>query len=583
MKFSTLAKYMKSIEDTASRTDMTVLLSQVFSEAESDEIESLCYLLQGRVAPQYESIEFGIADKLLIRAIAQAYELDIKIVTRAFKEAGDLGIAAQELVKSRKHTPNFDKEYSVSQVFEILLKLATTSGEGSQDEKILIISELLRALDPLSVRFVVRIPLDKLRLGFSDMTILDAFSWMLTGDKSHRNELERAFNVSPDIGYIAKAIKQHGIGGISRVHARVGAPILAALCQRIPTADEMIEKMGEVAVEPKYDGVRVQIHFKRQGISGKGQEVKAFSRNLENTTLMYPELSEIGEELNASEVILDCEAVGFDRESGQLATFQETMTRKRKHDIEETSKRMPLKFFVFDMLYKDGVDLLSMPLRERKAVLQQTLLPKVLLTQSPYILTSDAQELREYHDLQLDKGLEGVVIKKWDSGYEPGRKNYSWVKFKEEEGKAGKLTDTIDAVIMGYSRGEGKRSGFGIGMFLVGVRTEEGFVTVTKIGTGVTDDMWKSLNNSLESIQVGEMPKEYKLVNKQFIPDVWVAPKVVVEIAGDDLTKSSTHGAGIAVRFPRLVRIRSDKSSEQATTVEELQTMFSGQKQSTLS
>jgi DNA ligase-1 len=458
---------MKSIEETASRTDMTVLLSKVFLDAESDEIESLCYLLQGRVAPQYESIEFGIADKLLIRAIAKAYGLDIEIVTRAFKESGDLGIAAQELVKSRTQTANFDKEYSVLQVFEILLKLANTSGEGSQDEKILIISDLLQALDPLSVRYVVRIPLDKLRLGFSDMTILDAFSWMLTGDKTHRAELERAFNVRPDIGYI-KRNKQHGIGGISRVHARVGAPILAALCQRIPTADEMIEKMGEVAVEPKYDGVRVQIHYSESKIKRQKSIVAAFSRNLENTTLMYPELSEIGEELNASEVILDCEAVGFDRESGMLATFQETMTRKRKHDIAETSKRMPLKFFVFDMLYKDGEDLLSLPLRERKTMLKRTLVPKELLTQSPYILTSDAQELREYHDAQLKKGLEGVVIKKWDSGYEPGRKNYSWVKFKEEEGKAGKLTDTIDAVIMGYSRGEGKRSGFGIGMFFGG-------------------------------------------------------------------------------------------------------------------
>lgn len=580
MKFSELALYMKSIEETASRTDMTVILAQVFSQADAEEIGNLCYLLQGRVAPQYESIEFGIADKLLIRAIAQAYEIDVDEVTRAFKQAGDLGIAAEQLANLESRIKNHEK--TVSDVFTALHAVASLGGSGSQDGKIDMLTDLFKQLDPLSVRYVVRIPLDKLRLGFSDMTILDAFSWMLSADKSHRSELERAFNVRPDIGYIGAAIKQHGIAGISRVHAKVGAPILAALCQRIPTADEMIEKMGEVAVEPKYDGVRVQIHYKKSKDKSQKSKVSAYSRNLENTTAMYPELSDIGEELNASEVILDCEAVGFDRESGQLATFQETMTRKRKHDIEEISKRMPLKFFVFDILYKDGEDLLSTPLRERKAMLQKTLAPKILIAQSPYILTKDAQELREYHDAQLKKGLEGVVIKKWDSGYEPGRKNYSWVKFKEEEGKAGKLTDTIDAVIMGYSRGEGKRSGFGIGMFLVGVRTEEGFVTVTKIGTGVTDEMWKSLNSSLESIQVGDMPKEYKDVNKQFLPDVWVAPKIVVEIAGDDLTKSSTHGAGIAVRFPRLVRIRTDKSPEQTTTVEELRTMFGTQKQSTV-
>lgn len=565
MKFSKLATYMQRIEETPSRNEMTEILSQLFKEAQSDEISKLCYLLQGRVAPLYEAIEFGIADKLMIRAIAKAFEIDGTVVLTVFKKEGDLGIAAEQL-SGRSHSQNTP----VSAVFDRLHALAFASGAGSQDEKICLLAELLCDMDPLSARYIVKITLDKLRLGFSDMTMLDSFSWMLSGDKSHRGELERAFNVRPDIGFIAEAVKKRGIAGVSRVHAKVGAPILAALCQRIPTADEMIEKMGEVAVEPKYDGVRCQIHFAR-GV------VKTFSRNLENTTAMYPELSTIGNELEASEVILDCEAVGYDEKSGNLATFQQTMTRKRKHDIAETSLKMPLKFFVFDILYKDGKDLLSMPLCERKALLLSVLHPKVLLSISPHIVTRDPQILREYHDEQIKKGLEGVVIKKWDSGYEPGRKNYSWVKFKEEEGKTGKLTDTIDAVIMGYSKGEGKRSGFGIGMFLVGVRTEDGFVTVTKIGTGVSDDMWKSLNSSLESIQVNRMPKEYTDVNKLFIPDVWVAPKVVVEIAGDDLTKSSTHGAGIAVRFPRLVRLRTDKSPDQVTTVDELSTMFANQ------
>lgn len=577
MKFSELAIYMQRIEETPSRNEMTEILSRLFAEAKPDEVGGICYLLQGRVAPQYEATEFGIAGKMMIRAIAQAYDVDTAKVTDEFKQTGDLGIAAQHILATGHHTKHADKKLDVSHVFERLQILAHTSGVGSQDEKISVVSQLLTSCDPLSVRYLVRIPLDKLRLGFSDMTILDSFSWMLSGSKSHRAELERAYNVRPDIAYIAQAIKKHGISGVSHVHAKVGAPILAALCQRIPTADEMIEKMGEVAVEPKYDGVRVQIHYKKSGSTTHTMEVKAFSRNLENTTAMYPELSGLPAELHADEVILDAEAIGIDPKSGKLASFQETMTRKRKHDIAEMSTRLPLRFFVFDILYKDGTDLLQVPLSERKNILTKTVFPKSLLSISPHIVTSSPQELREYHDAQLEKGLEGVVVKKWDSGYEPGRKNYSWVKFKEEEGKTGKLTDTIDAVIMGYSRGEGKRSGFGIGMFLVGVRSEEGFVTVTKIGTGVTDEMWISLNTSLASIQVKTQPKEYLSVNKLFTPDVWVAPKVVVEIAGDDLTKSSTHGAGIAVRFPRLVRLRTDKSPDQVTTVEELSTMFANQ------
>ena len=175
-----------------------------------------------------------------------------------------------------------------------------------------------------------------------------------------------------------------------------------------------------------------------------------------------------------------------------------------------------------------------------------------------------------------------MVVKKWESPYEPGRRNFSWVKFKEEEGKTGKLTDTIDCVIMGYSRGEGKRSGFGIGMFLVGVKKGDTFVTLTKVGTGVSDELWKELHTKLHALKVAVQPKEYMGVNKLFTPDVWVAPAMVVEIAGDDLTRSPSHGAGIAVRFPRLVRVRTDKSPAQATTVEEVRSMYNKQKQSSI-
>ena len=185
---------------------------------------------------------------------------------------------------------------------------------------------------------------------------------------------------------------------------------------------------------------------------------------------MFPELTEIAKELKANEVILDSEAIGVDPRTQKFIPFQETMTRKRKHNIEATRTSVPLKFYVFDILYKDGKDLLSEPLSARRKILEHTVRPGKILMLSPQIITSSAVELRQYHDEQLKIGLEGAVVKKWDSPYEPGRRNFSWVKFKEEEGKTGKLTDTIDAVIMGYSRGEGKRSGFGIGMFLVGVR-----------------------------------------------------------------------------------------------------------------
>lgn len=289
---------------------------------------------------------------------------------------------------------------------------------------------------------------------------------------------------------------------------------------------------------------------------------------------MFPELQEVAKQLNAHDVILDSEAVGMDPKTGKLIPFQETSTRKRKHDIAASLLKVPLKFFVFDILYKDGIDLLNKPLSVRRDILEETVKSGNLLMISPQIVTDSPDKIREYHDQQIKKGLEGAVVKKWQSPYEPGRRGYSWVKFKEEEGKTGKLTDTIDAVVMGYYRGEGKRAGFGIGAFLVGVAKSEEFVTITKIGTGVSDELWKDLKKAFSRLSSVVRPKEYGEVPKALIPDVWIDPKIVVEVAGDDLTKSSTHGAGIAIRFPRLVRIRTDKSPGQVTTVGEVEKMY---------
>lgn len=563
MRFRELATYFQKIEATTKRNAITEILAGLFRHAQQNEIGKICYLLQGRTVPVYEPVEFGIADKFMIRAIAKAYGVTEDDVKREFKKHGDLGIAADVLHKGSGNP-------AVSGVFADLDALAHVGGAGSQEKKIDLLANLLKNGNAVSARYIARIPLNKLRLGFSDMTILDALSWMEAGNKSLRPRLEAAYNVRPDIGYIAETVKKAGVKGLVHVHAKVGAPILASLCARIPNADEMVKKMGEVAVEPKYDGVRVQVHFDHGA-------VYSFSRNLENTTAMFPELQEIGRELAAREVILDSEAIGFDPKTQKYIPFQQTVTRKRKHGIAAFVKNVPVRFFVFDIMYKDGKDLLATPLSERRKILEKIIAHPHHLQVSPEIVTKEASEIRKYHDEQLKKGLEGAVVKKWNGTYEPGRAGYHWVKFKEEEGRHGKLTDTIDAVVMGYYRGEGKRAGFGIGAFLVGVAKGDTFVTVTKIGTGVSDELWKDLREKLNSLKSPNPPKEYADVAKSLVPDVWVTPKILVELAGDDLTRSPTHGAGYAVRFPRLVRIRDDKSPAQATTVKEIAEMYENQ------
>ena len=589
MQFSKLALYFQKLEETPSRIEMTKILVSLFQEAGKEEIGEICYLLQGRVAPLYEATEFGVADKLMMRAIAKAFDVEEKEVMDEFKKKGDLGSAAQE-IKNRTHVTNKTHE-TIKEIFQSLQSVTQFGGDGSQEKKVQILSDLIISLDPLAVRYVVRIPLGKLRLGFSDMTILDAFSWMLAGDKSLHTKLEDAYNVRPDMAYIARQLKEHGMRGIEHVSAIVGAPILASLCARLPDAVEMIKKMGEVDVEPKYDGVRTQIHWKKHGQKGKpafvprqdwdygeAKWVQSFSRNLENTTAMYPELDHILHQIDGNEVILDSEAIGYDVKTDRLIPFQETMTRKRKHNIEHVSNAIPLRFFVFDILYKDGKDLMRTPLSERRKILEQTIKKGDVLSVSPHIVTSDVDVLRKYHDEQIKKGLEGVVVKKWESPYEPGRKGFHWVKFKEEDGKTGKLSDTIDCVVMGYYKGEGKRAGFGIGAFLVGVKKGEYIVSLTKIGTGVSDELWKELKTDFTHQSSSVRPKEYEEVDKTLEPDVWIDPMIVVEIAADDITISPIHGAHYALRFPRLVRIRKDKGPKEATTVTEIEDMNNNQK-----
>ncbi len=411
---------------------------------------------------------------------------------------------------------------------------------------------------------MVRLVAGKLRLGFSDKTMIDALSWMLKTDKSLRDEIEASYYLKADIGEIAEIIKRSGsIKALKNIEPELGVPIMPALCQRLKTADEMIEKMGKVAVEPKWDGTRVQVHI-------KGKELlRTFTRNMDETTHMFPELKNAYGQIKAKSVILDCEGVGVNPETGKLLSFQETIVRKRKHGIEAASKLVPLKFFVFDVLYKDGKSLINEVQYKRRKILEDVIRKGEVLEVADQIVTESSEELRVYHKKQLGEGLEGAVIKKYDDKYIPGRRGWSWVKFKEEETSAGGLRDTLDCVVMGYYRGKGKRAGFGIGAFLVGVRKGEKYVTVAKIGTGLTDEQWKEIRVRVKSGEVKKRVKNYQ-VHKDLNCDVWVSPKLVVEIAADNVTRSPTHSAGLALRFPRLVRFRDDIRASQVTSMKEL-------------
>lgn len=561
MQFRELALFLAKLDKTASRIEITKILAELFKKSGKDEIDKITYLVLGTLAPSYRIIVFNVAEKMMIRVLAQAYGKDAAEITALYKKSGDLGSVAETLGRGR------GKDQEVTQVYEKLLKVAQDEGEGSQERKVAGLAAILKEVDPVSAKFIVRISLGRLRLGFSDKTILDAISWMETGGKSAKKDLESAYFVLPDPGLLAKSVKEKGIKkATTQVTPVIGVPVLPMLAQRLKSPTEMIEKMGEVGVEPKLDGLRLQIHFGSDG-------VKAFTRNLNENSWMFPELGRIGAQIKAEETILDCEAVGLDEETKLMANFQATMTRRRKHEIAENLKKIGIEFYVFDILFKDGKNLMNEAYKVRRKILEETVRGGKVLRVVESKITKDPDEINTLYKENIKKGFEGIVVKKVSGDYFSGRTGWRWVKMKQEATSSAKLADTVDAIVMGYTMGKGKRASFGVGQFLVGVKKGEKIVTTSKIGTGLTDEQFRELSERLKKLRIEERPKEYD-VHKNYTPDYWVKPSLVVEIAADEITKSPTHTAGLALRFPRLIRFRDDRNVDQATTLRELKDLF---------
>ncbi|MBI3980859.1 ATP-dependent DNA ligase [Candidatus Microgenomates bacterium] len=615
MNFVRLSQYFSELENTTSRNSMVGILAKLFRETSEGEVDKICYLLQGRVLPLFEPIEFGLADRMIIKALGRAFNKTEDQVNKIFKAKGDLGIVAEQL---RAEAGGKGDKLLVVKVYEKLSEVAFFSGPGSVEKKITMLSELFSNLDSLSCRYIARIPLNKLRLGFSDMTILDGLSWMLSGTKKDRPAIEAAYNVRPDLGFIAETIKTKGLAGLKKTKPVVGTPILMTRAERLTGGEEIVKKIGRCAIEYKYDGFRLQVHFSKKVKSQKakvkidGQNlglfeddkkefVRLFSRNLEDVTNMYPDVVQgVIDQIKAEEAIFEGEAIAFSTKTGEFLPFQETVQRRRKYDISQKAEEIPLRLVVFELLYVNGESLLETAYQERRKKLEsifvnhdKTNLAKKTVVLSEIQICDKAKKIDEIFSEAIRKGLEGIMAKKLQGVYQAGARGWNWIKYKKSY--SAKLEDTIDAVVMGYDFGQGKRQGFGIGDFLIGVydsQTDK-FLTVAKIGTGLTDEEWRTLKVSSSKYQAASIPKRY-VVDKAMKCDAWVEPKMVVEINADEITRSPVHTAGrkmgksksgtaetvivpgFALRFPRLKTFR-EKQPEDATTVEEIEKMYKRQ------
>ena len=568
----------EEIEATTKRLEMTDSLVKLFKKTPAELIDKVIYLIQGKIYPDFVGIKLGIAEKLAIKAISQAYGVDKNEVLRDFKRLGDLGTVAKELAAKRTQAVLASAPLTVERVHETLDEIARASGARSQEAKIGLLAGLLADATPKEAKFIVRTVTGKMRLGIADMTILDALAIAYTGSKENRKHIERAYNTSSDLGDVAKTLATSGLEGIKNYKIRVGRPIRMMLAQRLASADEILNKLGgEAACEWKYDGERIQIHK-------KGKEVILFSRRLENITEQYPDVcATVREHVQCNEAIIEGECVAVHPDTGELLPFQELMHRRRKYGVEDAAKRFPVSLFLFDVLYIDGEDLTQQEYIVRRKKLEEIVLCDERIRLTEMLRTSDLSEVERFFEHAIEAGCEGLILKALNGVYQAGARGWLWIKLKRSY--QSKMVEPIDVVVVGAFHGRGRRSG-SYGALLAAVYDKENdvFTTISKVGSGFKDEDLENLPKMLSPYEIEHV---HPRVKSEIEADVWFTPSVVMEIIGDELTLSPVHttafgkireGAGIAVRFPRFTgRWRFDKSPEDATTVEEIVEMYKSQ------
>ena len=577
MLFLEVAKHFEKIENTPSRLEMADILKNLFLKANATEIKKIIYLCQSSIAPNFLGIEIGLGEKFVITAIAKISGFEKEAVEKLYKEKGDLGLVAEEVLKRRKQKSLFAESLTLDSVYQNLYKCALISGEKSQDLKIKYLIKLLNCAKPIEAKYICRIVLGNLRLGIGDPTIMDSLALIFSKEEKEkyklREKIENAYNIYSDLGSIAELLFKNGIDALNKLKIKIGVPIRPTLAERLSSAEEIIKKIGNCIVEAKYDGFRLQIHKDKNRII-------IFSRQSENVTFMFPEIVEAAKkEIKAGEAIIEGEAIAYNEETQQFYPFQITITRKRKYGIKNLSKEIPLKLFVFDIMYKDGENLMNLSFKERRKILEEVIEGNTIRP-TEYIFAKNANEIENYFNKCIELGLEGIIAKDINARYIAGARKFAWIKLKRSYKY--ELEDTIDGVIIGYYKGKGKRTQFGIGALLIGCYSKEDdkFKSIAKLGSGITEEELKKLEEMLEKIK---LEKKHPRVESKIEPDVWVLPKYVMEIAADEITKSPLHtcgikklGFGLALRFPRMVKFR-EKNAEESTSEEEIIKMYLNQ------
>ena len=566
MDFQKLAELYQELEKTSSGNKMREILADFFKKVPEDDIAVISYLTLGQIASEYEGIVLGMAEKSALKAIAKTAGVDETKVKKIMQETGDAGLTAEKLLQKKTQTLVPMGKLTVKELFEKLHKITLTTGTGSQEEKINTLVNLLQKASPQGAKYIIRIALGTLRMGAGDMTVLDALAMAYTDDKKNKEILEKAYNICPDVGIIAETLAKKGLKGIEKIDVHVSRPIKMMLAQRVDSLEEVPEKIpGKLAIEAKYDGERIQAHKTKDG------KITLFSRRMDTITEQFPDVVQyLQEQISAKEFVIEGEVIAIDKD-GKPLHFQVLMQRKRKTEIEEYVKKVPVQLKLFDLLYYNGKSFLHESYQTRTEQLAKILSKGKHLLLADKIVTDDLGVVNQFFQKMLKEKQEGIMIKGMDSEYLAGTRGWNWIKWKKEYHS--EMTDTFDLVIVGAFHGKGKRSGT-YGALLCACYNDKNdtFETVTKLGTGLTDEMLEELPKKLKKYQLDHKPA--RVVVSDIKPEVWFEPAMVVEVLAAEITKSPSHALGLALRFPRFIKLREDKKAEQATTCKEIEQMY---------
>ena len=568
------------MEKTSSRLLLTQELVCLLRKTPSSIIDKVVYLIQGKIYPDYEGVELGLAEKTALRAIAFSTGLNISLVEANYRTTGDLGDTARELMDSKSQTSLFAEPITVELVFSTLEKIANTIGPGSQELKLRLVGSLMNNATLGECRYIMKLLMGTLRLGIADYTVLDSLAIAFTGEKSQRQALESAYNVSSDLGTVAKLLASQGIERVKRLKTTLFKPVRPMLAERARNASDALSRFigGEAAAEYKLDGERVQIHKGRK-------RIELFSRRLEKVTRYYPDVAELLNTIPVDEIILEAEVVAVNSLTEELLPFQQLMHRRRKHGLQQAINEYPVVVNIFDVLYIDGSDKTSLDYLERRKFLEDICrkMPRDKIRLVPQIIVSDTDKIENFMASAIQDGCEGLMLKQLTSKYRAGAREFAWMKLKREY-KA-EITDSLDLVVVGALFGRGRRVGKYGALLLAAYNPDADiFESVCKVGAGFTDLHLEQFYSNLEKHLI---PHRHARVNTRMKMDVWFEPKILIEVIASEITLSPSHtaaldsvkmGFGLGLRFPKFTgKIREDKAPEDATTVSELISIYGQQ------